>query len=319
MPLSKRILLGSLGCVFATFSLAHAAGDPPEKALLDAARNLEVDFFDAYEAANKVGVGEAELVQARVLRSLMTGDLRGLLAMIEKIEAHKGSFSTGYDPNADPSPYAFSSPREVEGLIEVLKAVRAFQAEDHGAFETHAKNAYWEWPTWPQVFQLHNLIQQQRGEEILARYMENLTLSLETPLRNLAGDPIALRDLMAGHKAVLLDFWASWCGPCIRLMPELQQRANTLPAQGIYVAGVNTDKDDPLSKAAEVKEAQNMDMPWLVESEAQTLSQQLAIDSIPRMVLIAPDGKVLFNGHPLDEALTAALARLDVVLETAED
>ena len=130
---------------------------------------------------------------------------------------------------------------------------------------------------------------------------------------------MVLGDLLEGHKALLLDFWASWCGPCIRLMPELQQRANTLPAQGIYVAGINTDKEDPLTKAAEVKEAQNMDMPWLVESEAQTLSQLLAIDSIPRMVLIAPDGKVLFNGHPLEEKLAAALDKLGVTLENAAD
>jgi hypothetical protein len=40
-------------------------------------------------------------------------------------------------------------------------------------------------------------------------------------------------------------------------------------------------------------------------------SKLLEIDSIPRMILVAPDGKVLFNGHPQDQGLWSALQKLD--------
>ena len=131
-------------------------------------------------------------------------------------------------------------------------------------------------------------------------------------MRQLNGEPIVLGDLFKGQKAVLLDFWASWCGPCLQLMPELQKKANSLPQQGVYVAAVNTDNEDPLTKAREVKESRMMDMPWLVEAEGEPLSSALMIDSIPRMILIAPDGQVLYNGHPMDPGLGAALAELGV-------
>jgi len=281
--------------------------------LLQAARNPEADFFEAYDRAREAGVPPAQLLEARIIKLLMTGDLPGLLAQIDKIEELRGAFEVGFEPNG-PGRFSFVSQMEIEGLLQALKAVKAFQNEDIPAFEKHAKATYWAWPQWAANFQLESLIQQLRTREIIETYVADLTLPMDMAVRNLDGETLKLGDLFDGHRAVLLDFWASWCGPCIRLMPELQERANTLPEQGIYVAAVNTDDEDPLAKAASFKQEHTMDMPWLVEAEGEPLSSTLMIDSIPRMVLVSPQGRILFNGHPMDPELGEALARLGVTL-----
>ncbi len=96
------------------------------------------------------------------------------------------------------------------------------------------------------------------------------------------------------------------------LMPELKNKAAKLGPQGIVVAGMNVEGS--AKKAERVRKKQKMKMPWLVEPKSEPFSSALKIDSIPRMILVAPDGKVLFNGHPQDPGLRKALAKLDVKL-----
>lgn len=283
------------------------------EAYFRAARDPETDFLEAYDEARAAGVDRAQLLAGRMINFLKVGDLQGLLNQLDKVEELRAEFRIGYDPKGQ-KVYSFISERELEGLISALKAVRSFQDEDYSAFEMHVKNCYWNWPQWAGAFQLERLVQQLRQQEMIDAYISDLVLPLDSPLRDLNGEALTLGELVDGNKALLLDFWASWCGPCMRLMPELQKRAVSLSEQGVYVAGVNTDQEEPLEKAAAVKKENNMDMPWLVEAEGMPLSQALMVDSIPRVVLIAPDGRVLFSGHPLDAALGDALQELGVDL-----
>jgi cytochrome c biogenesis protein CcmG/thiol:disulfide interchange protein DsbE len=46
-------------------------------------------------------------------------------------------------------------------------------------------------------------------------------------------------------KVVLLDFWATWCGPCARLSPTLQRLSNRYESRGLVVIGVNVDEEGP--------------------------------------------------------------------------
>ena len=280
-----------------------------EARLMEAARTPEQDFFAAYDAARDAGVPEGKLVQARLIKALVAGDIRGMVGMIEKIEQNRDAFDVGFSPK-EQTKYAFVSAGEIDGMLHALKAVRAYQDDDEAAFETHAKAAFWAWPQWAQMFHLAELIQRKRVQEVTQEYASHVTLPLDTSLRDLDGKLVTLGDLLRERKAVLFDFWASWCGPCMRSMPELQERANVLPAQGVAVVAVNTDEETPLDKARKVRDEKSMDLPWLVEQEGRPLSEALFIDSIPRAVLVGTDGKVLFNGHPADEGLVAALNAL---------
>ena len=147
----------------------------------------------------------------------------------------------------------------------------------------------------------------ERKEE--KKLMANLKVPMDLEIQTSAGEKTTLGDLAKGKKGVLLDFWASWCGPCMNLMPELQKKAKKLGSKGILVAGMNTEN---AGKAESVRKKRKIGFTWLVEPEGRPLSQMLKINSIPRMILVAPDGKVLFNGHPMDDELVSTLADLGV-------
>jgi hypothetical protein len=73
---------------------------------------------------------------------------------------------------------------------------------------------------------------------------------------------------------------------------------------------MNTESDR--NKAEKVRKDRKMSMAWLVEPKDEPLSRPLKIDSIPRAVLVTPDGKIAFCGHPQDAGLESALAGLGI-------
>ena len=148
---------------------------------------------------------------------------------------------------------------------------------------------------------------QAREREKQVAAMAKLRLPMELEISTSTGEKTTLGKLAKGKKGVLLDFWASWCGPCMALMPELEEKAKKFGPQGIVVAGMNTES---AAKAEDLRKKRGIEFAWLVEPEGRPLSRLLKINSIPRMILVSPKGKVLFNGHPKDDALAASLANL---------
>ena len=279
----------------------------PLEALRAAAVDQEADFDAAYTRAEEAGVEASILLESKVLNLLGGSDLQAVLALIPKMEAHADDFVVGQGG-------FFSTRMQVYGLIENLKALRANQAGDMEGFERHAKEGFWKSPEVSNMFGMSRLISDHHQQIVQKEAMKNVRIPMDLEIQSVDGSMTTLAKASAGQKAVLLDFWASWCGPCINLMPELKKKADTLPAQGVFVAGMNTDRSDQLRHAREVQEKHGMDMPWLIEPESSPFSRALSINSIPRMILLTPDGEVLFNGHPMDPELTKTLASIGVSL-----
>ena len=97
----------------------------------------------------------------------------------------------------------------------------------------------------------------------------------------------------------------------MNLMPALKKKAATLSTHGIVVAALNKDDENAEATAERIRGEQNATLPWLVEPPERPYTKALEIDTIPRMILLSPEGKVLFNGHPEDPALWVALKKLD--------
>lgn len=287
------------------------SGKSAEKAFQDLLASIEnpgIDFATAYAEAEDAGVSAQKLLEASLMNMMGQGDLEGLLDIAPSLLDYSGEFEFGMDK-------AFPSKSNFEGFVYSLLARKSFDEKADSDFRNYALAAYWASPFWAERLGVSQLIQDLRNREASAAHLASLSIPLDNAFRAVDGEPITLGEMLGQNKAVLFDFWASWCGPCMRLMPELAKKAKVLAPQGIYVAGVNTDQDEPLVKAKEVKEENQMEMPWLIDHEgAASLSQLLAIDSIPRMVLIGQEGKVLFSGHPQDPELGEALAKLGVEL-----
>jgi thiol-disulfide isomerase/thioredoxin len=107
------------------------------------------------------------------------------------------------------------------------------------------------------------------------------------------GNMHKLSELVGEGKYVLVDFWASWCGPCRAEMPNVLEAYNKFHAKGFEVIGVSFDQ----KKEAWVKAIDQLKMPWLQISDLKGWKCAAApiykIDGIPDNILIDPQGKII--------------------------
>jgi peroxiredoxin len=119
-------------------------------------------------------------------------------------------------------------------------------------------------------------------------------------LKSLDGKNTRLKEYRG--QVVLINFWASWCGPCRQEMPLLEKIDKRYRDAGFTVLGVNVEgKSGP---AKEVATKAGVSFPVLVD-EGQKVSQMYALESMPSSVILDRDGVIRYvhRGYkPGDEA-----------------
>ncbi|MEP6822866.1 MAG: TlpA disulfide reductase family protein [Chthoniobacterales bacterium] len=260
---------------------------------------------EAAATARKAGVPAQPIEELRLLASVRGRDLK---EMEERVKNLKDVLPQWSPENS----VAFSEKSELEAVLSFAKGLLAAQAGDEAAFEQAMKQAFWLNPDLSPA--LADELKERRGAGRLASLILPMQASFETS----DGTKTSLGALAQGQKALLLDFWATWCGPCMQALPALVERSKKLGPQKIAVVGINTEASqaggltEARKKAEGVKKRQNVPFAWLVEPENRPLSKLLKIDSIPRAILVTPEGKVLYDGHPEDPRMIAALEKLGV-------
>lgn len=123
-------------------------------------------------------------------------------------------------------------------------------------------------------------------------------------LKTLDGEKIGLNDLKG--KPVLLSFWASWCGPCRRELPGLDQLHAKFKDQGLVILGIN---DEEKGDARRYVEKAGLRFPTLHDG-SKKVHRLYRVRSIPTVFLLDKDGKVVrfFRGSRDEAALRAALS-----------
>ena len=105
------------------------------------------------------------------------------------------------------------------------------------------------------------------------------------------GKPIKLSDFVGKGKYVLVDFWASWCGPCRGEIPNLLNVNKKCSGDKFMVLGVNVwDKEDAFKKALI---SEKIVYPQIYASHNQDATDLYGIRGIPQIILFAPDGTIV--------------------------
>lgn len=128
--------------------------------------------------------------------------------------------------------------------------------------------------------------------------------------KDLAGKPLSI----AGYKGkvVLVDFWATWCGPCVAELPHVLETYEKHHAKGFEIIGISLDSDrQKLDKFIKEK---NMPWPQFFDGKGweNKLGQKYGINSIPATYLLDGEGKIIasnLRGDALEAAVAAALTK----------
>lgn len=115
-----------------------------------------------------------------------------------------------------------------------------------------------------------------------------------------AGKAHKLSDLKGKH--VLLDFWASWCAPCVADFPRLKEIYAAYRGRGLEILTIAWN--DTMEKSGKLVEKEQL--PWLqgtAESTAELASRDLRLPSVPFSILLDPQGKILTTSTAEPKAL----------------
>lgn len=112
---------------------------------------------------------------------------------------------------------------------------------------------------------------------------------------------VSLSNYVGRGKYVILDFWASWCAPCIEEMAALRHAYQNLPKDKVTIVSMAVNDSPAKTKAA----AKKYKIEWEQIINASNIPLELyGFTRIPQIILFAPDGKILRKGLRGEDILT---------------
>ncbi len=263
--------------------------------------------------------------------------LAASLIMLAWISPTTGQESTAQEPGADANA-AFnalfsSAEKRLQSAGPRLDAVRAEVIEELVAFDTEYAGSVAAAVALLNAGNLAEVLGEYDRAEGLYRnaLREGLTQELHGDISNaiagviarpgrvvpdftattMAGDEVSPESLKG--KVVLLDFWATWCGPCVAELPHLQSAYETWHPKGFEIISISVDQQrDDVTKF----QKRNA-MPWkhVFDEDRpaeQRLAERFAVYGIPHTILVGKDGKIVateLRGNALSIAVEKALGQ----------
>lgn len=140
---------------------------------------------------------------------------------------------------------------------------------------------------------------------LLAGLPENASPSLSSfQTVDLEGNTVT-QSLFADHKLTMINIWATFCGPCIREMPELGELAEEYADKGVQIVGIVSDvitsidtvSADNMQTALDIVEQTGADYPHLLPSRDLLAAKLSEVYSVPETIFVDKDGRLVGDSY----------------------
>ena len=99
---------------------------------------------------------------------------------------------------------------------------------------------------------------------------------------------------LKGSKLTVIDFWATWCKPCVSAIPKIEAIFQMYKDSGVHVIGINIDSPRNLSKVLPFSESQGITYPILLDSD-QTVMRDMNVTNFPTLLIVDSNNKVVYT------------------------
>ena len=112
-------------------------------------------------------------------------------------------------------------------------------------------------------------------------------------LENTDNQNVLISDIR-GEKLTIVDFWATWCKPCLIAIPELVNIQKEFESEGVQLIGINIDSPRNKSKIKPFANARGLNYPVLLD-ENQEMMAEMNVVLVPTLIIFDKDGNQVFT------------------------